>query len=361
MKYRKMTFSRVGIAAVSLLMGGLLISQTCFSSTNAQSAAVSKPAIETLSAEHPAAVQELTEMFREALTLAQNAENANQEKGAAMIEAALAQGAEYPEAYAAFWALYRPFLEKNPASDEIRLTMLEAFTLSFEDTSLKCRTRAEFERFWKVQQEVNVYLAELEKKLTASGETGSAENAGTETNDMLTEIQTELKELENERLMLRNEIKKEMNWDEFNRQTISGRDPESTEPFAKGKTYEFMEKIQKFTQEKLETEEFALLMETAPDETFQIRQRVQELLEKGRILNQTRYNLWANFMIYNTPENVSGIDSLSWISPEYLLPALTPYYQEKLNKCLENSRNPTALADNIMKITLTEKVPLSAF
>ena len=253
------------------------------------------------------------------------------------------------------------YLEKTPASDEIRLTLLEAFTLSFEDTSLKCRTRAEFERFWKVQQEVNVYLAELEKKLTASGETGSAENAGTETNDMLAEIQTGLKELENERVMLRNEIKKEMNWDEFNRQTISGRDPESTEPFAKGKTYEFMEKIQKFTQEKLETEEFALLMETAPDETFQIRQRVQELLEKGRILNQTRYNLWANFMIYNTPENVSGIDSLSWISPEYLLPALTPYYQEKLNKCLENSRNPTALADNIMKITMTEKVPLSAF
>ncbi|MBQ2821536.1 MAG: hypothetical protein IJF17_08140 [Thermoguttaceae bacterium] len=375
MTNRKMNFIAAGIAAVSIMTGGILVSQT-FSSAGAapsagapqSAAAARKPVSEAHSAEREAAVWELTEMFREGLTLAQDPQNAGAEKGGAMIEAALAQGAEFPEAYAAFWAIYRPFLEKSSTSDEVKLAMLEAFALPFEDTSLKCRTRAEFERFWNVQQEVDLCLAELEKKLTDDAETDSVENAeieeieeiaGTETNDTLAEIQAGLRELENEWLTLRDEIEKE-NWDEFNQQ-FSDRDWKSTEPFAKGKTYLFMEKIQKFAQTQLETDEFALLMESDPDTVFQIRQQVQELLEKGRILNQARYNLWASFVVTNTPENVSGIDHLRWIAPEHLLPALSPFYQEKLEKCLRESREPVALSGNIQMMALTEKVPLSAF
>ena len=371
MTYRKLSFLAAGLASVSLLTGGFLFSQAGSNAKISETAAVSQSLAGGGTSGMPssarqAAVQEFTEMFREGLRLSQSQDNAFTDKGGAMVEAALVQGTEYPEAYAKFWTVYRAHLEKHTFSTAVKVSMLETFSGIFADTSAKCRSRAEFESFWNVQKEVEEFLETLENQLTdsdtADTANGTDENkTETASQTALAEIQEGLHELEAKWLKLKEETKDKINWDAFNKKTIVGRDPESTAPFEKGETYLFMEELQKFTQEELDTDDLAQLLESFPEETFQIRQQVQELLEKGRVLNQTRYNLWANFVIHNAPMDVSGIDWLRWISPDHLHPALSSIYQSRLSKCLEESRDPYALTDNILQMTLAEKVPLSAF
>ena len=133
-----------------------------------------------------------------------------------------------------------------------------------------------------------------------------------------------------------------------------------------GASYELLLKIRSFVQEYLSAEYLSTFNEYIEDkDKIQKLQNISsdgsDLLEKAVLLNQIRYNLWANWLIYNCSND--EYKAFASISSDFLIPAVAAMYEKKQSEILNETRpgDESVYAEKVQSIILADKVPLSAF
>ena len=320
------------------------------------------------------AESELVSMFREGLAICKD----DPAKGSAMVEASTLQSTSDPMQFADIWEVYIQSDVFKSANNTPKIAMLDVFLECAQKTCQNCKSRSEFNKTWDIQLEIQKI-----RKSTINEECSIARkalenlelDALIEQRDFLAilleyadESDKENAEfLQNLSNNIANRIVKyqtryqelvigcnDIDWNIFTEQFSK-----TPVKFEMGDTTLLIMEIRDYIL-SLQSPEISILMERFPPDKNPLKQG-EKLLEKAQKLNRVRYNLWANWVIYNCGDNVAAEDGLSRISPEYLFTPVDVVFQEKQQGLFQKNRDPNGLADLLRRLILEEKAPLSAF
>lgn len=317
---------------------------------------------------------ELVSMFSEGLAIYKD----NPAKAAAMVETSVLQSTLDPIQFSNIWDVYKKSDILKSAKNSSRIAMLDVFLECSRKTCQNCKNRSDFNKIWDIQQDIQ----NLREK-TINNECSIARKALNSS-----DIDSLLKHRENFVFLL--EYADESNEEnskflqELSNRIVSRFDTFETryqklkngcnnidwnifiEQFRKnplkfeiGETTRLIMDIRDFLL-YLQSPEISILMERYPPIKNPLEQG-EKILDKAQKLNRVRYNLWANWMLYNFGDDVAAADVLSRISPEFLYTPVEVVFQEKQEKLYQNTKNPIGLASILQRLILEEKVPLSAF
>ena len=345
----------------------------------------------------------LLKMFEEGLQ--QNSKEVNAkdpEYYYGMVEAAIQQSSQYPVLISGFWDKFKQHLDSSSSITPIaRIELIDLFDQQAELCSNHCKNIEQYNNFWNTRENITAYKEsvikkEIEKSLKLLEDAKKEDSRKIvrvlkkESNDkdsldlliaynFLTDYSSEMsdeqqKQLDNivldSGMAIFSEVEDKYNVIKGRFDTIKKKSQEDAiEPniinengneieYGIGDSYQLLLDLQTFVTTEMNLE----LLQTIPgmktDMIIQLQKDVSDLLEKTRVLNQIRYNLWANFIIFNSN---GGVNQISKISTEFLYPAVSANYHDKVEQI--RKRNPSAfkITDDLYVMILKDKAPLSAF
>lgn len=353
--------------------------------------------------------QELMEMFKVGLQKSQTsgieAQNGgeNLEFYYGMVEAAIHQCTQYPDLPADFWQTFENHLDSNNSIFTIaRIGTIDLFSQQVENCLNLSKNIKQYKRLWKTKERIASYRDKIIKEealkalsLLENAEKNEAgrlvkivkKEIGDDNIDLLAaynflaEYSEDLTDQDRERLntFIQNVNNRIVSEIDIRIEDIKKRfnalkekcQKEKIEPvilnsnanqieYGTGESYQLLLDIESFIASELSVELMQTLATSAPEKAVQYQTLPSELLNKTRTLNQVIYNLWANRVI-NNANNVSQFDSMAKISIEFLYPAVSSMYNEKMGKILMEIKDPNQISSNVYKMILRDKAPLSAF
>lgn len=353
--------------------------------------------------------QELLEMFKVGLQKSQISGSAAQNEGETpefyygMVEVAIQQCSQYPDLIVDFWQLFEKHLNSNISlTVRVRIGLIDLFNQQVESCLNFCKNIEQYKKLWKISERITSYRGEIVKREALNAlsllENAEKSDAGLIVKvlkkeidkdnmdlmvayNFLTEFSEELADKDQERLntIVQNASDHIVSEIDVKVENLKNRlsalkekcQKENIDPvilnsnlnqieYGVGESHQLLLDIQSFIGSELNAELLQSLSNVTPDKVVQYQTVSADLMEKTRILNQVIYNLWANRVIYNA-NNVSQFDSMAKISVEYLYPAVSSIYNDKMGKILTEINNPSQISSNVYKMILRDKAPLSAF
>ncbi len=349
-----------------------------------QSAAPAQSSSEEQSGSHAC-----IELFKKGLA------EADEFKGNVMTGVAISQGIKEPKLAESLWTVLQNDMAKNVPLEKVQQA---AWFLEHLDSAMDQCSMADFEPMWKLRNAVNEYIQSV-----VDSETGKAiallkskttdeivktvrgkEGANVEIanarqtldlyekigicetdSEAYDEIQKDVYNVLFDQLCAEynkcaarlEELKKETNPNKF----LPKKDKEG---WSEGASHVLLAAIQDFAQDyaKYSNSFDGYIEDKGKIQKLRDMQREgSKLLENAVLLNQVRYNLWANWLIYNRSKD--DYKAFATISRDQLSPEVMFMYEKKLGEILNESKpgDPTILYTKVHTIILTEKVPLSAF
>lgn len=346
---------------------------------------------------------ELINMFEVGLN-SKGREEVDPEYYYGMVEAAIQQSSQYPNLIPKFWETFEKHLKGISSSQITSLARIELIDLFDEQVELcanHCKNIEQYNNYWKTRKNISTYkrdvirneikeslkLLEEAKKSDSNNivrvlkkESNNKESlnliiAYNFLSDYSSEMTDEQQQMFNEIVQnagsvilgevngkyndLKNrfiEIKKKCQEDAIEPNIIN-EDGNEIE-YGIGESYQLLLDIQTFVTTELNMELLQTIPNIKSEDIIQLQNNVSDLLEKTRILNQKVYNLWANNVIFNSDD---GVNEISKISEEFLYPAVSAYYNARINELREKHPNSSKITLDLYELILKNKAPLSAF
>ena len=323
-----------------------------------------------------------------------------------MVEAAIQQSSQYPELIADFWHLFENHLDSITVTPVARIEILDLFKQQVEQCANHCKNIEQYKKIWNTSENIDKYRtqiinSEVEKELKLFEEIAdknaitkvlkrdndaivdlviaynfltdySSESSEehqkrfnnlikTAVEQIISEIKTKYKEYENTFISIKDNSQKELikpvilsNSDKGEKFT------QSKIEYGIGVSHQLLLDLQEFITKDLNANVLQSLSSISLNDIIEIQANATNLLEKTRILNQNRYNIWANRVISDAGR-VTQFDGMSMISAEFLYPVVAAFYNNKMDETLKKLKDPAIISHNVSQMILKNKAPLSAF
>lgn len=312
----------------------------------------------------------------------------------AMVEAAIRQSANYPETAKDIWRIFRQHIETIPDVTVMsKISLVDIFMDNLDSSFQQCKSTADFNDLWQVRTSATQYRQSIIDKAAAEAIAMLKEAEKTDSTaignllfDKATEEQKS--KYENAFLILSSDFAEEpvsdtvqieftamkekalksqqdkickqfdailAKWEQLKNPPENNSDIVPAEK-GLGVLNQLLMELQTFISENLNESILTRLSGIDQGQILLVQTQAAELMNKIRQGIQMRYNLWANYVIYNSVPN--GYAQLPTISPEYLYSYVNAVYSEKQSEIFNKVPN---VADFVNSMILEKKVPLTAF
>lgn len=288
-------------------------------------------------------VERITEMFREGLLLAsQNTEDDSVEFGAMLMENALERLTRCPASVKGIWEIHLAHIEKTEAS--LRYMQIGVFLEYLDRILIYCTDMSEMQNVWHIRRAI---VKEQEKARTEIIE---------QTSVML---KKELANIDRIKIDLQKEKVRDTSLDGTKNFT----------PSKEGDTWQdgpYQKIIQDAlsVRESLEKPDIAPWLDFIEDKQLSsIGEQASSLAIEASRLQEIRYNIWANRIIFQQDEadSVVALDQLSKIDTGLLFPSVYALYSEFEQKKSATINNAAQRHHSILSALLATKIGRNSF
>ena len=341
----------------------------------------------------------LLQMFEIGLEKSRNNNSTeNPEYYYGMVEVAIQQSSQHPEFIEKFWEIFEKHLNGITVTPLARIEILGLFKQQVELCASHCKNIEQYKKIWETSEKIDSYRTKLINSEIENGlnllENNNTEivkilkqenNANTDLllaynfitnyssesreelqnrfNDLIKsageQIVSKIKEQVEEFKNRFNTIKESCPKERIN-PVITDNSIKGKIEYGIGVSHQLLLDIQDFIGKDLNANILQSLTSISPSEIIELQTNTANLLEKTRVLNQIRYNLWAKNII-NDAGSVLQFDGMSMISVDFLYPVVALYYNDKMSETIKKFKDPNIISYNVTQMILKDKAPLSAF